>query len=163
MSKTKFCYLLVILFALNGCAGMYNMDKGSIPSSANLGNQRIFKWGLDRLERSEYVYEKTFKYTYKEVFFASLTVVRDWGANVFIKDYDKGEIFIRPELQSNYMGPAASWAMPGEMCGLYFQKINDEETKVTLKAVRTKTYSVASAEDVFIEIEKEVQFRKKVN
>ena len=155
----KLICLFVLAILVSGCATQYGMNKGLVPTDANaLGF-------LDKLEKSQYAYEKKFNYPYKEVFIASLTVARDWGANIFMKDYDKGTILIQPELIVSYLSGAApaSLGTPGIICGLYIQKVSDKETKVTLKAVRTATYCFASAEDVFINIEKEIQLRRELN
>lgn len=155
--------LLAIVALVSGCgiARYYDTNQGV---SSSQENYEMLKKDLVALEKSNYVYEKIFKYSYKDVFLASLAVVHDWGANVYLKDYDNGIILIRPELEVSLMGaPSVSYGMPGIRNGLYFKKINDGETKITFRAIRSFTrYMYASAEDVFIAIEREIQFRTKI-
>lgn len=168
MKRVVSLFSLVIF--LSGCSSMFTplltgMKDGGEPSYANT---KAVEKDLIDLEESEYVYEKTFGYSYKEVFLASLTAMRDLGANVYLKDYDKGIILVRPELQVDPMAQhigalPVSFGTPGKRSGLFLERIGEEKTKVILRAIRVfPTYGTASAEDVFISIEKEIVFTERM-
>ena len=49
------------------------------------------KFNLDSqkdIENTKYIFEKNVAYPYKEVFLATLGVVRDYDAEIFLKDYE---------------------------------------------------------------------------
>jgi hypothetical protein len=139
---SKKVLILILLLSLNGCASLQEVNKGEQKA----------------IENSGHIFEKTFEHSYKEVFLASINVVHDWGANIFIKDYDKGLILARD------FGNPNPTSMPGKSCGLYFQKVADSKTKVTLKVfdITMGMLVSASSDDVFGEIEREIQFRQRM-
>jgi hypothetical protein len=158
MKKLVWSFILVII--MSGCTTVNTEKYGTVTTNW----YEVELHNLEENPRGAYVYEADFEYPYKEVYLASLNVVRDWGVNIVFRDYDKGVIFVRPALEFAIEN-GKNFSAPGRECGLFFQKINDIKTKVTLKAVRRFPFysSSSTAEDVFKAIEKEIQFTKKIN
>ncbi|MBI5024096.1 MAG: hypothetical protein HZC18_03750 [Candidatus Omnitrophica bacterium] len=95
-----------------------------------------------------------FSYSYDDAFLAIVDVIHDWGATIFIKDYDKGIISARD------FGP--NFNIPGKIFGFNLSKVSDTDTKIILKVTR-KSYGIdtAAPEDVFDAIEKQILFRER--
>jgi len=154
---TVACGIGVLL--LSGCV---TTDKVDLDRDQKLSWYEIEIHNLEHNPRGDpYASNITLDYPYKEVYLASLSVVRDWGVNIVFRDYDKGVILVRPALELTFGGKNVS--APGAECGLFFQKINDKKTTVTLKAVRRFPLYSATAEDIFRSIEKEIEFRSEIN
>ncbi|MFH1622822.1 MAG: hypothetical protein ABIA97_06890 [Candidatus Omnitrophota bacterium] len=150
----------IVILLLSGCVTMKEVD---LDGDKKLSWYEVQLHNLENNPRGDaYVSDMTLDYPYKEVYLASLDIVRDWGVNIIFRDYDKGVIFVRPTLEFPIEN-SKNLSAPGRECGLFFQKINDMKTKVTLKAVRRFPLYSATAEDIFKSIEKEIRFRRKIN
>jgi len=158
MLYRKIIILLIIIFT-SGCV---TTEKVDLDKDKKLSWYEVELHNLENNPRGDaYISEIILDYSYKEVYLASLEVVRDWGVNIIFRDYDKGVIFVRPALEFPIEN-GKNLSAPGRECGLFLQKINDMKTKVTLKAVRRFPLYSATAEDIFKSIEKEIEFQRKV-
>ena len=138
--KKTIC-LLVLGMMVSGCASMQEF------------NQR----GQNDIEHSNYIYEKTYRGSYREGFIACLNYLIEGNAEVYLKDYARGIILARIHSNSN-------WSMPSDNMGLYINKINSEEIKVTLKLSGLISIGgrKANPEDAFNTINKEIKFQRQI-
>ena len=108
------------------------------------------------LENIKKVDQRTYPYSYKKVFAASVNMLHDMGVDIYLKDYDKGML-----LATGFK----RFSAPSTNFGLYFQTISEQETKVSLKIGGYSYIDIdqqisPTANAVFDKLENEIQIEK---
>jgi len=133
--------LIAMLILMSGCASMQEF---------NVNGQRA-------VENTSHIFNRIYNVPFKEVFLSCLDLLHDYNAEIYLKDFDKGIILARAAA-----GAASNWSMPSDNVGIYFEKVNNQETKVTLKTAAS-IFRRATPKYFLDAIEKEIKFRERIN
>jgi hypothetical protein len=110
------------------------------------------------VERTRKVEEKTFDYSFKEVFLAIVQVLNDTVTTIYKKDFDKGII-----LGKNDLGLAlGDFQKPSHNFGFWLEDLGNNKTKVTLRMVDVSWLMQGTAEEMFNLIKEELETRVKL-